>query len=265
MKVAIGSAVIAAAVLIAGAAPASAATQSTTANKPSDSSLDERIEKRIHDSSLRKYDIDVTVDDGVAKLSGTVAREADRRKAAQLATIPGIARVDNQLKVDLNAKNTAAAAKDKAKGTAGTVERKVDKGADKTKEGVDKAIDKSAEGIGVAAEKTEKGVVTGYEKSKEGVAKAADKSAEGVAKAGEGIAKVGEVITDTFLKTRVKAKFVDEDVLKDSDISVDVTDHVVTLSGTVTSEAGRARAVEEAKKVDGVHSVVDKLTIGPKK
>jgi len=265
MKAAIGSAVIAAAVLIASA-PASAAMQSaTTANKPSDSSLDSKIEKRIHDSSLKKYSIDVDVNDGVATLTGTVASEGDRRKAAQLATIPGIARVDNKLTVDLNAKNTAASVKNKAEGTAGTVEKGVDKGADKTKEGVNKAVDKSAEGIGVAAEKTEKGVVTGYEKSKEGVAKATDKSAEGVAKAGEGISKAGEAITDTFLKTRVKAKFVDEDLLKDSDIDVDVTDHVATLSGTVTSEAGRARAIEEAKKVDGIHSVIDKLRIGPKK
>jgi len=63
----------------------------------------------------------------------------------------------------------------------------------------------------------------------------------------------------------VKSKFIDEDVLKGSDITVDVNDHVVTLSGTVPSAAGRLRAIEEAKKVEGVHNVIDKLTIGPKK
>jgi hyperosmotically inducible protein len=63
----------------------------------------------------------------------------------------------------------------------------------------------------------------------------------------------------------VKSKFLDEDLLKDSDITVDVSDHVVTLSGTVPTAAGRARAIEEAKKVDGVHQVVDRMTIGPKK
>jgi len=39
----------------------------------------------------------------------------------------------------------------------------------------------------------------------------------------------------------------------------------VTLSGTVASEAGRERAVEETKKVDGVNKIIDRLAIGPKK
>jgi len=38
-----------------------------------------------------------------------------------------------------------------------------------------------------------------------------------------------------------------------------------TLSGTVMSEAGRLRAIEEAKKVEGVHHVINRMTIGPKK
>ena len=81
----------------------------------------------------------------------------------------------------------------------------------------------------------------------------------------EGVSKTGEVITDGWITTRVHSKFVDEKLLKGSNIDVDTKDHVVTLSGTVTSAAGRARAVAEAKKVEGVHKVVDHLTIGPKK
>ena len=191
-----------------------------------------RIERKIQASTLKKYDIKVDVDNGVAKLTGTVATEADRRKAAQLATMKGVARVDNQIVVDLDAS--------RAKGTTG-------RAAEKTKEGVGTAVDKSKEGIEKATEAT-----------KEGGAKAADKTAQGLSKA-------GEAITDVWIKTRVKSKFIDEDVLKGSDITVDVNDHVVTLSGTVPSAAGRLRAIEEAKKVEGVHNVVDKLTIGPKK
>jgi hyperosmotically inducible protein len=246
MKAAIGSVVVVAAVLVAGqVSMRAAAPQTTTATTP-DSTLDKRIEKRIHDSSLKKYDIKVDVDNGVAKLTGTVPTEADRRRAAQLATVPGVARVDNQIVVDLDAAT--------AKGTAG----KVEKGAEKTKTGVDKAIDKSATGISKATEKTKEGAGVAVEKTKEGAATAADKTAQGLSKA-------GEVITDTWIKTRVKTKFVGEDLLKDSDINVDVTDHVVTLSGTVMSAAGRARAIEEAKKVEGVHQVIDKLTVGPRK
>ena len=253
MKAAFGSVAVVAA-LIAGSLPARAAAPQTTATTPSDSSLTARIDQRLQDSSLKKYDITVKVDNGVAMLTGTVPTESDRRKAAQLATITGVARVDNRLVVDLSAKGTTGKI-DKA---AEKTQKGVDKAADKTKEGVDKAIDKSAEGVSKATEKSKDGATTAYDKSKEGVATAADKSAQGVGKA-------GEAITDVWVKARVKSKFVDEDVLKGSDITVDVSDHVVTLSGTVPSEAGRARAIEEAKTVDGVHQVIDKMVIGPKK
>src|SRR5262249_5982182 len=211
-----------------------------------DSSLRSAIEKKLHGSTLNKYNVKVKVEGGVATLTGTVPTEADRRMASQMATMKGIARVDNQIVVDLDAGRTSA--------TSGRIE----KGADKTKSGVDKAIDKSAEGISKAAGKTKEGAGTAYEKSKEGTAKAADKSAEGAGKA-------GEAVTDVWIKARVKSKFVDEETLKGSDISVDVNDHVVTLSGTVLTEAGRARAIEETKKGDGVHQVIDRMTIGPKK
>ena len=63
----------------------------------------------------------------------------------------------------------------------------------------------------------------------------------------------------------MKSKFVGEDLLKGSDINVDTNDHVVTLKGTVMSTAARARAVAQAKEVEGVDKVVDLLAIGPKK
>jgi len=249
MKAVIGSVVAAAALLVAGQAPMHAATQtpSTTTTKLPDSTLGPRIEKRIHDSSLKKYDIKVSVNDGVATLTGTVATEADRSHATELATMTGVSRVDNQLVVDLN-----------ATGTAGKVDSKIDKGAEKTKSGVNKAVDKTKEGTETAWEKTKDGAETAWVKTKEGTSKAADKSAQGIAKA-------GEAITDTYIKTRVHSKFIDEDLLKGSDISVDVKDHVVTLSGTVPSEAGRTRAIDETKKVDGVNKIIDRMTIGPKK
>ena len=231
MKAVFGSVVVAA-VLVAAPVPTQAAAPqapSTTTSKAPDATLGAKIDKRIHDSSLKKFDIKVMVNDGVATLTGTVGTEADRRRAAQLATVAGVSRVDNQIIVDLNA-GTAA------KGTTGKAESNIDKGAEKTKKGVDKAIDKTKEGAGTA-----------WDKSKEGASKA------------------GEAVTDTYIKTRVHSKFLDEDLLKGSDITVDVNEHVVTLRGTVPTAAGRARAIEEAKKVEGVHQVIDRMTIGPKK
>ena len=48
-------------------------------------------------------------------------------------------------------------------------------------------------------------------------------------------------IKDGWLVMKVHSEFVDEDVLSGSNIDVDVKNGVVTLQGTVPSEAGRAR------------------------
>jgi len=213
MKAVIGSAFVVAA-LVAVPAPARAAAPQTPAVASADHNLDTRIEKRIDASTLKKYGVKVAVTNGIATLTGTVPTEADRQKATQLATIPGISRVENQLIVDLN-----------ATGTSGTMKEKAKEGVEKTKSGAEKVADKTKEGL----------------------------------------SKTGEVITDSWITTRVHSKFVGEDLLKDSDINVDSKDHVVTLRGTVMSAAARARAVAQAKEVEGVHQVIDRLTIGPKK
>ena len=70
-------------------------------------------------------------------------------------------------------------------------------------------------------------------------------------------------VKDGWLVMKVHSEFVDEDVLSGSNIDVDVKNGVVTLQGTVPSAAGRARALEVAKKNDGVKSVVDQLRVVP--
>lgn len=235
MKLFIGSAVCAVALIgvnPSAASAASAAAPQVGTAAAADKTLDARIEKRIHhDPTLKKYEIDVTVDAGVATLTGTVPTEADRAKAKQLATINGIARVDNRITVDLTSTTTSTTT---TTGTTG-VKAKTKAGAEKTKEGAEKVGEKTKEGAGTVADKTK-----------------------------EGASKTGEAITDGWITTRVKSKFVGEDLLKNSDINVDTNDHVVTLKGTVTSAAARARAVEQAKEVEGVHRVVDLLTVAPK-
>ena len=70
-------------------------------------------------------------------------------------------------------------------------------------------------------------------------------------------------IKDGWLVMKVHSEMVDEDVLNGSNIDVDVKNGVVTLQGTVPSEAARARAVAVAKANDGVKNVVDQLKIAP--
>jgi hyperosmotically inducible protein len=270
MKAVIGTVVCAAALVVAGAAPSHAAPQSTSTatTTTAQTSLESRISKKLNaDPLLKKYNIKVSADGSVVRLTGTVPTEADRAKAASLAKVDGVTRVDNQIIVDLNSATAA---------TTGTVEHGVDKGTSKTKEGISKGAEKTAEGV----DKAGSGVKTGYEKSKDatvkaagkteeavgkGVSKGAEGTAKGLDKAAEGVSKAGEAITDGFLTSRVKTKFTGEDLLKGSDINVDTDNHVVTLSGTVPTAAGRARAVALAKSVDGVHRVIDNLKIGPKK
>ena len=186
--------------------------------------------------------MDVEGQNGVATLTGTV-RTTARRRAESNAKVAGVTEVVNNVAVDKNGKPTTEKTKD-AIATA----------AAKTKEGTVKAAEKTKEGTVTAAEKTKEGTVTAAEKTKEGTIVAVDKTKSAVS-------KTGEVITDTWITTKVKSSFVGEDLLKSSDISVDTTNHVVTLKGTVASAAGKARAIEIVRGIDGVTKVVDTLKI----
>jgi len=205
------------ALLFAGPVRAGAMAPQNTTAKSADEARDESIEHRLKaDPSLKKFDIEVSVNSGVATLTGTVATQAQKARAARLATMKGITRVDNQIVVDQSAGT---------KGTTGTIAQKTKEVGEKTKEGAGKVVDKTKEGL----------------------------------------SKTGEVITDGWITTRVHSRFVGEDLLKDSDINVDTSNHVVTLKGTVMSAAARARAAAIAKDTEGVRRVVNQLTIGPKR
>ena len=71
----------------------------------------------------------------------------------------------------------------------------------------------------------------------------------------------GEAITDSWITTKVKTKFFDDTLLKNGDITVDTTDHVVTLKGTVASRAARERAAAIAGGTEGVTRVVNQLVV----
>jgi len=207
-----------------GSARAAQVTPRSGAVVSSDKPADKQIEKAIKaDPMLKQDDIHVSVTDNVVTLSGTVPTDAERARAAELAKVAGVSRVDNQIVVDPYAK---------PKGTAGKIEEKSKEGVEKTKSTAEKA-----------GEKTKEGSEKAWDKTKEGAGKVADES------------------SDAYILSRVKSRFVGVDTLKGSDINVDVDKHVVTLKGTVPSEAARARAIDIAKRTEGVHDVVDHLTV----
>ena len=71
----------------------------------------------------------------------------------------------------------------------------------------------------------------------------------------------GNAVKDSWITMKVHSQFVPEDALEDSDIDVDTSAGVVTLTGVVASEAGRTRAVAIAKATDGVKNVNDRLRV----
>jgi hyperosmotically inducible protein len=177
-----------------------------------DKTLTDRIDAKLKaDAKLKRFDVDVSVKNGIATLTGKVRTAAERVRAGRDAHVPGVTKVDNQLALDKDA------------GKPLTEEVK-----DTTK---------------AAGEKVKSATETAGEKTK------------------EGLSKTGEVINDGWITTKVHANFVNEDLLKGSDINVDTANHVVTLKGTVKTEAGRARAVQIARTTDGVTKVIDKLVI----
>jgi hyperosmotically inducible protein len=77
------------------------------------------------------------------------------------------------------------------------------------------------------------------------------------------VVTVGCSQSDPGITTAVKSRLAADDTVKSYRIDVDTKDRVVTLSGAVDTEAGKARAVELARNTEGVSSVVDRLTVTP--
>jgi osmotically-inducible protein OsmY len=194
--------------ILTGPISAHGGTSQDTPRQERDHKLTERIETRVQqDPALKTRDIYVSVDGGVVTLTGTVATSVQRARAARLARVTGISRVDNQIIVERSTRS--------ATGTKGTLDNAKD------------------------------------------AAKAGEKTLDGVT-------KVSGESTDTAIISRVKTRFVGEELLKGSEIKIDCEQHVVILRGFVASRAAKERAVEVANSVDDVQRVVDELTIGPK-
>jgi osmotically-inducible protein OsmY len=164
--------------------------QAPAAAVADDKTLEHRIDYNLETNAVvRKYNLDVKVEKGIATLTGDVATAAQKSEAERLAKVSGVTRVDNKIQIDPDE---------------------------------DKSV--------------------------------ADRISKG-------LSRTGESVNDAWITTKVNWFFVGADALKGSDINVDTKDHVVTLKGTVKTEAGRAKAIALAKDTDGVKRVVDQLTI----
>jgi len=72
---------------------------------------------------------------------------------------------------------------------------------------------------------------------------------------------IGCYFSDKEITAKIKLKLIEDPDLKALSIDVDTVNGVVTLTGAVTSEYQKKKAIEHAKSVSGVIKVIDNLQI----
>jgi hyperosmotically inducible protein len=92
-----------------------------------------------------------------------------------------------------------------------------------------------------------------------------NKARETGAKIGEtlatGAARAEQAFDEGALTAKIKSKMALDDTVKALSIDVDTKGTVVTLSGTVHSEAERTKALQLARETAGVTAVTDRLVV----
>ena len=77
-----------------------------------------------------------------------------------------------------------------------------------------------------------------------------------------GASQAQRAMSNASLTTKIKAKMALDDTIDAVAIDIDTDGSIVTLSGTVRTEAERQRALQLARETDGVTRVVDRLRVG---
>ncbi|HSM68265.1 MAG TPA: BON domain-containing protein [Xanthomonadales bacterium] len=221
-------------------------------------------------SYLRANDLQVSVDEGKATLTGTVEEDVSKQLAHDIAHgVAGIDSVDNQIKVDSDYAAPARTSQDRSFGEVvddasitATVKSKL-------------LWSKNTEGLQINVD-TSKGKVTlsGDAESKDAKALAATmaadtrgvvsvdnqlvvdstKSASEVAKNDSGKEGFPDV-SDGWITTKVTSTFMYSANVASNDIEVSTDQGVVTLTGKVDSDSERLQAIELAGNIRGVKSV----------
>jgi hypothetical protein len=79
----------------------------------------------------------------------------------------------------------------------------------------------------------------------------------------KGNSKIGTGANDSWLWFKTRAALMTTDDLRESTISVDVENDVVTLNGTVANAEQKTKAETVAKGIEGVKSVKNNLKVAP--
>lgn len=216
---------------------------------------------------LNPFTIDVDVENGTARISGSVESEVERDLAEQIALgIEGVKEVDNQLKVD---PQVAPRSGDKP-GLAQRIDDVTLAATVKSK----LLWNSNTEGLDIQV-RAENGVVTLRGQAQTPAAK---ELAERLAANTDGVREVhnllsissadspaadvqnrakdaGAAISDAWITSKVISSFLYSRNLDGLNISVDTKDGMVSLGGTVLSSTEKDLAVETARNIRGVRGV----------
>ena len=216
---------------------------------------------------LNPFTLDVDVENGTARISGSVESEVERDLAEQIALgIEGVKEVDNQLQVDPQIKpgndgKPGLAQRLDDLTLAATVKSKL-------------LWNSNTEGLDIKV-RAENGVVT---LSGQAQTPAAKELAERLAANTDGVREVhnllsissadspaadvqnrakdaGAAISDAWITSKVISSFLYSRNLDGLNISVDTKDGMVSLGGTVLSSTEKDLAVETARGIRGVRGV----------
>lgn len=93
------------------------------------------------------------------------------------------------------------------------------------------------------------------------IEKARERGAQAGEKAAEVAAAIQETVTEAGITSKVTAKMALDDLVKARNVGVSTEGATVTLTGRVSSNTERERAVRLAQETDGVARVIDRLEV----
>jgi osmotically-inducible protein OsmY len=243
---------------------------------------------------LNPFDIDIESKDGVVTLKGAVENDIDRDLALELAqTIEGVKQVDNQLTIDptiarsdepsgfaSSVRNATITAKIKSQllwnsKTDGLDIQVNTRNGSVTLEGVVASEEESGTAEEIARNTTGVRMVDNRlkvdpakstdivkdttdvvkETAKETATAVKEVAKETAAAAKETAEDLGRATKDTWISTKVKTLLVFDRRFGDTDVGVETSEGIVTLSGTVNSDMQEQQLVQAVRDVKGVASV----------
>jgi len=257
-----------------GAAIVAALALSTPAfaAQPPDAWITTRVKMALlSDETVDGLDVDVDTFDGRVTLHGKVESAVEKAEAEALARkVEGVQEVRNLLAVVPAASRTAIEISDEAlaKNVTAVLQR------DQALAGSDIAVKSVSEGIVVLAGEAK--TLSAHRRALEdaravpGVRQVASEIRSpdelGDAEIWQGEREPGglaDAASDAWITTKVKVRLTAEPGLSPFAVNVDTSDGVVTLFGTVSTEASKNRAGAEARAVAGVRGVENELQVVP--